>query len=112
MNGIWRSRASKAQLERSQLRRKQVEEVIGEEVAAYAFNSKGDGRGGIAPRRPVAPATVADAKAQKMERCRREEQLLVQLQDVRQRTSEDAVAASLALRPSRRRLGLVAIELC
>ena len=53
---------------------------------------------------------LADAKAQKMERCRREEQLLVQLQDVRQRTSEDAVAASLAA-AIETKAGLVAIEL-
>ena len=78
--------------------RKQVEEVIGEEVAALRFQLE---REMAAERDRAASAAqlqqqLADAKAQKMERCRREEQLLVQLQDVRQRTSEDAVAASLA----------------
>jgi hypothetical protein len=100
------------QLERSQLRRKQVEEVIGEEVAALRFQLE---REMAAERDRAASAAqlqqqLADAKAQKMERCRREEQLLVQLQDVRQRTSEDAVAASLAA-AIETKAGLVAIEL-
>ena len=69
------------QLERSQLRRKQVEEVIGEEVAALRFQLE---REMAAERDRAASAAqlqqqLADAKAQKMERCRREEQLLVQL---------------------------------
>ena len=100
------------QLERSQLRRKQVEEVIGEEVAALRFQLE---REMIAEKDRSTSAAqlqqqLADAKAQKMERCRQEEQLLVQLQDVRQRTSEDAVAASLAA-AIETKAGLVAIEL-
>ena len=58
------------QLERSQLRRKQVEEVIGEEVAALRFQLE---REMAAERDRAASAAqlqqqLADAKAQKMER--------------------------------------------
>ena len=101
------------QLERSQLRRKQVEEVIGEEVAALRFQLE---REMIAEKDRSTSAAqlqqqLADAKAQKMERCRQEEQLLVQLQDVRQRGRRAALALVELLEVQDPQLRVEALEL-
>ena len=86
------------QLERSQLRRKQVEEVVGEELAALRFQLEREVAAEEDWSRSAGAlkAQLEAAKRTKADNCAREEQLLVQLQDVAQRTEEAAVAASLA----------------
>ena len=100
------------QLERSQLRRKQVEEVVGEELAALRFQLEREVAAEEDRSRSAGAlkAQLEAAKRTKADNCAREEQLLVQLQDVAQRTEEAAVAASLAA-AIETKAGLVAIEL-
>ena len=100
------------QLERSQLRRKQVEEVVGEELAALRFQLEREVAAEEDRSRSAGAlkAQLEAAKQTKADNCAREEQLLVQLQDVAQRTEEAAVAASLAA-AIETKAGLVAIEL-
>ncbi|KAH8045378.1 hypothetical protein JL722_14273 [Aureococcus anophagefferens] len=98
------------QLERSQLRRKQVEEVVGEELAALRFQLEREVAAEEDRSRSAGAlkAQLEAAKRTKADNCAREEQLLVQLQDVAQRTEEAAAAAAAAIET---KAGLVAIEL-
>lgn len=100
------------QLERSQLRRQQVEEVVAEELASLRAQLEREiGRereraAGVA----VLSSELESAAARKNERIEQEKRLLVQLQDVAQRTTEATVRKSV-LQAVETKANLVAIEM-
>lgn len=100
------------QLERSQMRRKQVEEVVGEELEALRGQLDREMDRELERERNVVGLVeeLESAALQKKERIETEKMLLVQLQDVAQRTSEEVIKNSVKSAVETK-ANLVAIEM-